>query len=335
MEDAAQKAPLPNEKKETKKTEEKVYETPVAVKVESVVSTPKAKLTLTDLRYERSLGSARKAAETMDSSLESASCANAINEGAEAWSVLSALDRAKINEGRAPIDTNVVHIWDNEAKNIIRPELKTLLPEQVLRFLQKYVNYAERRQILAQDTQIPFTPATIKQCMSVPILQYLIATKLPEEYKGMSAAEVPAVVVHDYIVAVIDHERNLQRKWAMFLLGKLKINMSTGIARQSVEVVFVRIWEIMKQYSVRFKHKHIIEMLMRHLYPPSVRDEIREMFKAGDEQQQEARKNLVAFHNLLEEMAKTNEKMASTIIVRPLTEAIVPSSECVIPILAS
>ena len=84
--------------------------------------------------------------------------------------------------------------------------------------------------------------------------------------------------------------------------------MNPGWARKSVERVFMRVWEIIKLYKTNLKHKHIIEMLMKNLHPPRVAKEIYEMFKAGDEDQQEARKDLVTFHDLLEKMAIINEK---------------------------
>ena len=161
MKSAAQKAPQHEESNES--SNKSSLNTPIAVKVDSALKTPKAKLTLTDLRSERSLSSARKAAEMNDITMSGASSANSPGMGAEEWSVLSALGRTnEDHEGRAAPSTNVVHLWGDEAKKVTRPNLNTLIPENVLLFLQKYVDYAERRQIIAQETKIPFTPATIK-----------------------------------------------------------------------------------------------------------------------------------------------------------------------------
>ena len=186
--------------------------------------------------------------------------------GSEAWSMMSATnDVAARDNAYGSNGTSVVHVWDEEARKIKAPELYSLMPEAILHFLQKYVAYAEKLHMYAQCERVQLNPITIKQCMSVPLLVHLVATELPEAYRGMGAAEVPAVVVHDYIVGVIDKERHIQRRWAMLLLKRISINMSPGQARLNVERGFMRLWAIIAKYKTGLKPKRIVQIILENM----------------------------------------------------------------------
>ena len=151
-------------------------------------------------------------------------------------------------------------------------------------------------------------PKAVVECMDPDLVEYVCRRALPKAYRSNDPATVSAKVIHDWVMTRGKNRLGAEDGMGLKKLKAIRIDLGGENGTRSVQMAFIEIRKIRKEYNLQIKEEEIIKNQMYELKPISTRNVIKGILNQGNKRAKRARSKLNKFHDLLMEFFKTFEE---------------------------
>ena len=142
-------------------------------------------------------------------------------------------------------------------------------------------------------------PQAVVELIKPGLLEYVCRRMLKPKYQSKDPDEVPAIVVHRWVMGVKEKVIDIEDNEGVKQLKNIAIALTGDQGVRNVQQAFIKVDELQSEFRLKIKEDQIVKWLSYKIKPEVAKITVGNYMKQDKQEARNASKTITGFHNLL------------------------------------